>query len=336
MKGHRLIVGMALMLAVLAMTAVGATSIPNKKPKALQPGATIAMVSPASHSDGIDAEPTKKQLQQWGYRVVDLPPRHHGYFAGTDEERARELNQCFADDTIDAVLCANGGYGAARILDLLDYDMIAAHPKLFIGFSDITALHVALQQKSHIVTIYGPMENTLNSEASSAFTLAQFQRGATTKEPLGEVALPAGKRLKAIVPGKAEGLLVGGNLSVIAAAVGTPYELDGTDCILVLEDVGEESYRIDRMMQQLWQSGLLKRVSAIAYGEFRHCSHDPGDFTTEEVLQYYARLAGKPTITGVPSGHGEDNLFLPLGVKATLVGEMDGTARLIINEKHTK
>lgn len=313
-----------------------AAAVERNKGNALRPGDTIAVVSPASPADAADRQPAVKLLQSWGYHVVQAPARQYGYFAGTDDERAAELNHYFQDDHVQAILCANGGYGSARILNKLDYSMIAKHPKLFIGFSDITALHTALGEKSHLVTIHGPMECTLNPAVSSVYTLQQFANGLSSRQPLGKVPMPQGKSLHAVVPGNADGMLVGGNLAILVAAVGTPYELQGEGAILVLEEVGEDAYRVDRMMQQLWQSGVLHRIRGLVYGEFVRCGHDPGDFTTEEVLQYYAKLSGKPTIAGLPVGHGEDNLFLPLGVHARIESRNDGSATMYIDESPVK
>lgn len=336
MRKWQKILYLCVCVCMLGSTRGLAAAAERNKGNALQPGDTIAIVSPASPAEAADRQPAAQLLQSWGYHVVQAPPRQYGYFAGTDDERAAELNHYFQDDHVQAILCANGGYGSARILDKLDYAMIAKHPKLFIGFSDITALHTALGEKSHLVTIHGPMACTLHPDASSAYTLQQFARGLSSRQPLGKVPMPRGKSLHAVVPGNAEGTLAGGNLAILAAAVGTPYELQGEGAILVLEEVGEDAYRVDRMMQQLWQSGVLHRIRGLVYGEFVQCGHDPGDFTTEEVLQYYAKLAGKPTIAGLPVGHGEDNLFLPLGVHARIESCNDGSAAMYIEESPVK
>ena len=240
----------------------------------------------------------------------------YGFFSGTDEGRARDMNDLFHDDDVKAIVCLNGGYGSARILDKLDYDYIAAHPKWVVGFSDITALQVALWEKSRLVTANGPLMVTLGG--SNDYTAKQFFDGLKGESWRGVLALPAGRKLKTIEAGTAQGPIVGGNLTLIASLVGTPYALDGTGCILVLEDTGESSYRIDRMMNQLWQSGLLSRVAAIAYGDFTASSHDDGDFTTEQVLDYYAHLAHKPAIKGLPVGHTADKAFIPYGITAYL------------------
>ena len=325
-----------LWLCLLGSTSGLVFGAERNKANALRPGDTIAIVSPASPIQADDVQKAAKLLQSWGYHVVQSPMQPYGYFASTDEQRAAMLNRYFKDDSVKAILCANGGYGSARILDKMDYQMIEKHPKLFIGFSDVTALHTALGEKSHLVTIHGPMGCTLNPAVSSVYTLEQFAKGLSSRQPLGKVPMPEGRTLHTVVPGKASGVLVGGNVSVIAAAVGTPYELQGKDAILVLEEVSEDAYRVDRMMQQLWQSGLLRRIRGIVYGDFINCKHDPGDFTTEEVLQYYAKLSGKPTITGLPVGHGADNLFMPLGVRVRIEGKPDGTAAMYVEETPTQ
>lgn len=252
----------------------------------------------------------------------------YGFFAGTDAARAKDLNALFADDNVKAILCLNGGYGSGRILPLLDYDLIHQHPKLVIGFSDVTALQTALWQKAHLVTANGPLLVTL--AGSSPYTAKSFYQGLTKNDWSGPVVLPQGRKLSTLVPGTAAGRLVGGNLAVLTSLVGTPYELDGTGDILVLEEVSENSYRIDRMLNQLYQSGLLKRVSAIVYGDFTNCGHDPGDFTTPQVLEYYAHLVNKPVIMGLPVGHERDKVFLPYGIQARVEAGDDGRAALIL------
>lgn len=311
-------------------------SVPARaKGAALRHGDTIGIAAPASPGDG-DTSAAVQLLHSLGYQVVEgtMAAGHYGFFAGTDEQRAADLNALFKDDTVKAIVCLNGGYGSVRILDKLDYAMISQHPKPLIGFSDITALHTALGEKAGIVTVHGPLMVTLNPANHSAYTERQFADGLAETAPIGTLALPAGRKLSTVVPGTAGGILAGGNLTMLAAAAGTPYELRGDGAILVLEDVNEDAYRIDRMMQQLWQNGLLKRVSAIVYGDFLDCGNDPGDFTTEEVLIYYARLAGKPAVKGAPVGHGMDNAFLPFGVHAVVRANADGTASLTIDENH--
>lgn len=298
---------------------------------ALHRGDCIGIAAPATHDEGQDISAAVDRLEQAGYRVKLMPTvtGSYGFFAGTDEERARDVNALFHDDDVKAILCLNGGYGSARILDKLDYDYIAAHPKLVIGFSDVTALQIALWEKCRLVTANGPLMVTLGG--SDAYTAGQFFQGLTTDAWQGPLALPAGRKLTTVVPGQAEGPIVGGNLTVLTSLVGTPYALDGTGCILVLEDTGEDAYRIDRMLNQLWQSGLLSRVAAIAYGDFTDCPHDPGDFTTDQVLDYYAHLAGKPAIKGLPVGHTRDKAFVPYGVEGRLDADREGASLTFVD-----
>nr|WP_292278853.1 LD-carboxypeptidase [Megasphaera sp.] len=276
------------------------------------------MAAPATHDEGQDISRAVARLTQAGYRVKMMPTVSgaYGYFSGTDDARARDINALFHDDDVKAIVCLNGGYGSARILDKLDYDYMVSRPKWVVGFSDITALQVALWEKSRLVTANGPLMVTLGG--SNDYTANQFFNGLKRASWRGALALPVGRTLTTINTGTAKGPIVGGNLTLLASLVGTPYALDGTGCILVLEDTGESSYRIDRMMNQLWQSGLLSRVSAIVYGDFTASSHDDGDFTTDEVLDYYAHLARVPAIKGLPVGHTADKAFIPYGITAYL------------------
>lgn len=296
----------------------------------MKKGDTIGIAAPATHAEGQDITAAVQDLKDHGYKVKLTPTATgtYGFFSGTDEARARDLNALFADDSVKAILCLNGGYGSGRILDKLDYGLIHQHPKLVIGFSDVTALQTALWQKAHLVTANGPLLVTL--AGGSPYTRQSFYDGLLKNDWSGPVTLPQGRHLKTLVSGKATGRLVGGNLAMLTSLVGTPYELDGTGDILVLEEVSENSYRIDRMLNQLYQSGLLKRVSAIVYGDFTNCGHDPGDFTTPEVLEYYAKLVHKPVISGLPVGHEWDKVFLPYGIQATVDARADGTASLTL------
>ena len=303
---------------------------------ALRPGDCIGVVAPASWLEREEWENGVRLLKRRGYRVKLAPSctAAYGFFAGTDAARATDLNRFFRDDEVKAILCLRGGYGSARVLDKLDYQEIARHPKLLIGFSDITALHAALGEKSGLVTVHGPMLSSLASNHLTAYTEREFFRGITADQPLGALPMPKGKKLETVVPGTAEGVIVGGNLSVLLSLIGTPYELKGDGALLFLEDVDSASYQIDRALYQLWRSGLLDRVSGILFGTFTGGDDelDPGDFTTAEVIGYYARLAGKPTIKGVPAGHVRDNAFLPFGVHATMRANEDGTASLVFDE----
>ena len=305
---------LCLSLFFLLFSAPDATASPGYTAGiSLSPGNTIALIAPASPSPESIA-PTVKKLESLGFhtKIASSAYKRFGYLSGSDAERADDLNALFADPSVNAILCLDGGYGSGRLLDKLDYPMIATHAKPLIGFSDITALQIALYEKSHLASVHGPLGVTLASKPVSSYSwqsLLKLLQTGTMDAPLS---------LTPISYGTAEGRLIGGNLSVIASLVGTPYALQGKEAILVLEDINEPSYKVDRMLNQLWQSGLLKDVNGIVFGAFTDSSHDKGDFTTEDVLKYYAALAGKPAASGLAIGHITDNTSLPLGARATL------------------
>lgn len=300
---------------------------------ALKPGDCIGIIAPASCSDSKDVEAVTELIRANGYRVKIAPSvkAAYGYFAGTDRKRAEDVNNFFRDKSVKAILCMRGGYGSARTLGLLDYKMIAKNPKPLIGFSDITALHIALGKFSGISTIHGPVGMTLQT---SEYTAKNFFDFLTKSSPVGELAMPEGRKLETLIIGKAEGPIIGGNLTLIASLVGTPYELDGTGALLLLEEVGEKPYRIDRMLNQLWQNGLLSRVNGILLGDFVDCENKVESisaFTLDEVLMHYARISRKPVIKGVPSGHGDFNACIPFGVHAVMKANADDSASIIID-----
>lgn len=286
----------------------------------LRPGDPIAVCAPASWVPGGVAESVAAFLEQAGYRVRLAPSctRHEGFFAMPDEERAAELNRLFADDGVRAILCARGGYGSARLLPFLDFDLVRRHPKLFIGFSDITALHAALTQRAGLAVVHGPMAATLVEEKSAPETRDAFLAGLASPWRTGDLSAPFAGTLRSLCGGTAEGPLVGGNLSVLSSLAGTPWALRGDGAVLFLEEVGEKSYRIDRMMWQLEAGGLFSRIAGVVFGQFTACGADDGDGTTEEVLAAWAERIAKPAVAGLEAGHGRKNLFLPLGLPVRL------------------
>ena len=283
----------------------------------LQPGDTIAVVAPSSARAGADVTKGLAFLRSLGYelKIGKSLSATDGYLAGPDRLRAADIHEAFADDAVKAIVCLRGGYGATRILPLLDYDLIAAHPKLFVGFSDITALHTAFLQRCGFCPIHGTMVMSLGRDAST-YTKEQFAYG-----------LPPDCCPETLVPGSATGPLVGGNMMLLSVLMGTPYAINPpAGAILCLEEVGEEAYALDRMLCQFEESGLIDRVQAIAFGEFHHCGPDEKDryeWTVKEVLQAYAKKWGKPAVMGLPFGHGADNAWLPLGQMASLEARLD-------------
>ncbi len=190
------------------LSPAGDAAVPREKPSALRPGDTIGIVAPGTHGGMTDYNQAIHFLEEMGYKVKLAPSvtADYGYLAGSDEERAADINNFFKDDSVKAVVCLRGGYGSARLLSLLDYSMIEKHPKLFVGFSDVTALHATLGEKSHLVTIHGPMLSNFEGENFTPFTLYNFENGLTGSLPTGEIRMPQGTSLKTVVPGKARSL----------------------------------------------------------------------------------------------------------------------------------
>jgi len=286
------------------------------RPAALRPGETLSVSAPASWVPGGVADAAVSRLEAAGWRVrVEASARGHEGFSGlSDRGRADEWNRLFADDDVRAILCARGGYGSAKMLPFLDFERLARHPKLVIGFSDATALLAALTERANLAVVHGPMASTLTEEKSTPETWERFLAGLADPFRPG----PLGGALDPLSPGVAEGPLLGGNLAVLASLVGTPWALQGDGAVLFLEEVGEKSYRVDRMLWQLEASGLLARVQAVVFGQFVRCGADAGDPETDEVLAAWAARLGKPVCKGLAAGHGRDNLFLPLGLPVRL------------------
>jgi len=287
-------------------------------------------VAPAGELDEARMALARQRLEARGYRVVqraDLFAKE-GYLAGSDERRAAELMQAFEDPEVDAVFPGTGGYGAMRILDLLDYDAIRRNPKAVIGFSDITALHAALNRRTGLVTFHSPNPMYgLGSEGDATpFSLAWFFRAVEGPRAAYTVDVPAHDGREAVpqpvalAPGRARGRLVGGNLSLISALEGTPYAIDTTDAILLIEDTREAPYRVDRMLCQLRLAGKLGRLRGAVLGQFTR-NYDREDetrgadprFSVDGVLRQYFEGLGVPVLMNYPVGHHAMNATLPLG-----------------------
>ena len=305
--------------------------------KAVAHGAKISVIGLASAAAPEDAQAIAKiapWLAQMGFSAVVGPSCHASTgvlaLAGDDALRLSELHGAFADPTIDAILCLRGGYGSGRLLDQIQYDLIRANPKPFIGFSDITALHIAFNQKADLITFHGPM---------AIAHLVTGMKDPTVPALLGMIAghygegaeLPSapGTPLTPLSPGVATGRLVGGNLSMVAASLGTPYEIDTASAILFLEEVGEEAYRIDRMLNQLRLSGKLGQAAGVLVGQILPAAGDPRN-AYDQVLADRLKPLGIPVLSGFPSGHDESmNLTLPLGA----VVRLDADRKVVVLEQ---
>lgn len=298
------------------------------KPKKLSPGDTIGIVAPASPSDKpYELERAGAFIEGLGYHVVIAPhvDLRKGFVAASEEERAADINAMFADPAINAVCCARGGYGSAQIIRHLDFDLIRRNPKIFTGFSDITSLHLAINRLAGLVTFHGPGMSRFNPEDLTEYTKTQFFKALTTDQPLGDIPLHDPKKwLHTICGGAAEGELIGGNMTLLCASLGTPFQPDVRGKVLFLEDVDTEPWIMDNNMSHLRNAGLLDAAAAVVVGECKGCEpfdYKPGflsDVSVEEVFEYYLKPLGKPALYGLPLGHTDDMATLPLGVRVRL------------------
>lgn len=293
------------------------------KPKRLYPGDTIGVVAPASPGDLELNLAGVKWLEEQGFHVHlgTTFDQTLGYLSGSDSMRAADINAMFASPAIDGIICLRGGYGTMRLLELLDYNMIRSHPKVFVGYSDITALHINIGQRTGLVTFHGPMVASDMGKGLSDYTWDYFDRALTVCRPLGPITNPPLSPPPAFISsGQAQGHLTGGNLSLIVSTLGTPYEIDTRGKILCLEEIGEAPYRIDRMLTQLLLAGKLQDAAGIVFAVCTDCDSedDPSSFTLEEVLQDRLGKVQKPVLCHLHFGHTADKATLPFGVMAAL------------------
>ena len=299
---------------------------PVRKPRKLSAGDTVGLVLPASMAFEADSIlMAQEQLEAIGFKVKlgKYVFEKHGYFAGTDRHRAEDVNAMFADPSVHGVFCYTGGWGSPRVLPLLDYDLIGRRPKVFVGYSDITGLLNPIHQRTGLVTFHGPVA----ASNISPYTLENFRRTVMSTEPIGVLSNPPKKetelvnrsyRITRLKGGKATGRIAGGNLSLIAALMGTPYQIDTDGAILFLEDIHEAPYRIDRMLTQLWLGGQFERIAGFVFGRCTDCDAVGPSFSLEELLRERAGQIGVPAISGFAFGHIEEKLTLPIGLTATL------------------
>lgn len=301
------------------------------KPEALRKGDTIGIVSPASPSENkSEIIRAAEMLEEMGYKIVigKHVNRQKGFVAATEAQRAEDINTMFGDDHIDAVFVTQGGYGSAQIVNQLNYEVIRKNPKIFTGFSDITSLHLAIGKFAGVVTFHSPGMARFNREDLTQYTKEHFFNAVSSAEPLGEIR-PAnpGKWLNPIVSGICEGEIIGGNMTLVCASLGTPYEIDCKGKILFLEEVDTEPWIVDHMLSHLRNAGKLEDAAGFLIGECSNCvplAHNPGyycDISLEDVLNYYLQPLGKPALYGLPLGHTEDMATLPMGVTGRLNAE---------------
>ncbi|MBW8348555.1 LD-carboxypeptidase [Bacillus sp. IITD106] len=289
-----------------------------QKIQALKQGDIIGLTAPAGPVCKERLWLAVSKIKEMGFDVEigdTCYENYGGYLAGTPEQRANELNSMFINQNISAIFCLRGGYGSLHLLPLLDYEAIKRNPKLFVGYSDITALHIAFQQKCHLPTIHGPMPASDLIDADD-FTMQSLYSVLEIFPFEWRLENPESEPTCCLVPGMANGMLIGGNLSVIASTLGTPFEIDTKGKILFLEDVGEEPYRIDRMLTQLSLAGKLSDASGIVLGTWTDCTSEryADGFQIEDLFEKIIAPIGKPTIFNVKAGHSKPTLSAPLGL----------------------
>lgn len=297
------------------------------KPQALKLGDMVGIIAPSSPTSNENVKAAEDKLIEMGFKVKlgKSPYERYGYLSGTDSIRANDINEMFKDEEIKAIICVRGGYGTPRILDLLDYDVIKNNPKIFVGYSDITALHIAFTQKCNLVTYHGPMLSSDMIKDFSEFSKDKLFKTLMDPEPLGKISNPQGEEIVTINGGIAEGTIIGGNLSLIVATIGTPYEIDVKGKLLFIEEIGEEPYKIDRMLNQLRLSGKLEDASGIILGDFNNCESGKHEenLTLSQVIADHIKPLKKPTIYNLQAGHCDPMVTLPLGVMARLDADKD-------------
>ena len=292
------------------------------KPKPLQQGDSVAIIAPASPSDKNLIDKCISSLNELGLKVVvgESCLSEHGFLSGTDDVRANDINCMFAAKNIKGIFALRGGYGCARLLDLIDFKLIKKNPKIFIGYSDITALHIAINQKSKLITYHGPMISTELIKGLDKYSADYYKKFIFGYDKVDELFNPVGYNLEIINPGIASGELIGGNLSLICSSLGTKYEINTKNKILFLEEVEEVPYKIDRMLTHLKQSGKLKDANGIILGAFTNCiaPNNKKSLSLQEVFNEIIFPLKKPTISNLVCGHCLPTLTLPLGAKVLL------------------
>jgi len=326
-----------------APTSAASSPLSLVKPRALKEGDTVALIAPSSYVfDLWRIDLAVERLAALGLKTKlgRNAKARHGYMAGTARERVDDLHAAFADPSIAGVFCLGGGYGTERLLDSIDYALIRRNPKILLGYSDITGLHLAIGRKAGVVTFHGPVAMS----ALPAWTLEYFKKALFSTEPIGELQNPPETDPLAplfprhtIAAGRARGPIVGGNLTLISTTMGTPYEIDTKGKILFLEDTGEAPYRVDRMLVQLQLAGKLADAAGIVWGTCTDCAPSNSSFevnlSMSDLLDEILGDLGKPVLAGLVFGHTKEKVTLPMGVACELDA---GEKRVVVTEAATK
>ena len=301
---------------------------PIIKPPRLKAGDKLAIVAPGSYISEEELQDSIKNLNQLGFETTYSKKvlLQSGYFAGTDKDRADDLMEKFSDKSVKGIVCARGGYGCSRILPMLDYEVIRANPKVLIGYSDITALLYGIYKKSGLITFHGPVgTSTFNDYSVNNFNKVLINPERTSLFPnstSGDDENIYG--VTSIVKGKGKGRLVGGNLSIMVSLIGTEFDVDYSKKIIFIEEIGEEPYRVDRMLTQMIQAGKFENAAGVMMGIFRKCEVKKESdltaksFTLMEVLQDRLGSLKIPVVYGMSFGHVKDKFTIPFGALAEL------------------
>lgn len=302
-----------------------------KYPDTLKPGDTVAITAPSSPVTDKMLDAAVRSI-----KFLDLEPEimpsctlRHGYMAGTDQQRASDLNSAFANTSIKGIFCLRGGYGITRILPLLNFETIKKNPKPLIGFSDVTALHNSINQLCSFTTFHGPMPNA-DYTVLDEFSLMSLKNSLFSSNISQPLENPANHTFETLYEGKASGTLTGGNLSMLTATLGSPYEIDTKGRILFIEEVGERPYRIDKMLTALSLSGKFRDCSGVIFGTFTDCiDPDPqklspnaitagGSLTIKEIISEVVLPYKKPVLWGLQAGHSYPHITLPMGADISM------------------
>ena len=291
-------------------------------PAPLQKGMTIAFIAPSGALRNAEVLPrTVNFWKRQGFQAVirESCTARHGYLAGDDALRAADINRFFADDSVDAIFCVRGGYGAARLMKLLNFELIRRKPKIFVGFSDITALHGALNRYGQLATFHGPNGDITVDDDKTPASLSSLLQALESPDGY-EILNPPGFPRTTLAPGIARGEIVGGNLTVLAHSLGTPWQPDFAGKLLFLEDVNEYTYRVDETLMNLMHAGAFDACAGVLLGEFTDCTAaDPTyALTLDEIFSELLLPLGKPVLGGIRAGHCNPKITIPLGVAAEM------------------
>ena len=290
-------------------------------PKMLQKGDCVGLCAPSGAVSRDALIGAVQALEGFGLRVMvgESCLRRHGYLAGEDTVRAADVNRFAVDNDIKGIFAVRGGFGAQKILPLLDWEAIRCGGKPFVGYSDATAIHLAIQQRCGLVSYHAPMPATELRFGMDGFSRVSYER-CLFEDMTGEICNPKGSRLAALSEGICEGVLTGGNLAILASSLGTPYALDARGKVLFIEEIGEAPYRVDRMLTQLALAGAFEGCVGVLLGRFTDCEAREADavlkgFALDAVLAECFSGMGKPVVCGIACGHGLPSLSLPMGAR---------------------